>query len=279
MKTIKTILVLCVALCLATSCKKDVDMTLMQKTVLENADIRAIEVGDAWQVTVVADSSTFVELTYSAYLEPYLKAKMEGTKLELGFAGNVRPVINSTFRATVHTDKIESIEAEDAAEMTFSGHFSATSDSLILHLKDASVCSGLDYSGHECKVVVEDASQFLGFHLTSTNAEVKVSDASTCKGDFDMSFHLVATLSGASQLITFGGAAPYGMIMLQDASLVNMVQTEVREMHVDLSGASEATIDVSDGMEGTLTEASTLYYKGHPQLNVDCSEDSQLIPF
>ena len=279
MKTIKTILVLCVALCFATSCKKDVDMTLLQKTVLENADIRAIEVGDAWQVTVVADSSTYVELEFSAYLEPYLKAKMEGTELEIGFTGNVRPVINSTFLATVHTDKIESIEAEDAAELAFSGHFSATSDSLILHLEDASMCSGLDYSGHECKVVIEDASQFLGFHLTSTNAEVKVSDASTCKGDFDMSFHLVATLSGASQLVTFGGAAPYGMIKLQDACLLNMVQTEVREMHVDLSGASEATVDVSDRIEGTLTEASTLYYKGHPQLNVDCSEDSRLIPF
>ncbi len=279
MKILKPILFLCVALCFATSCKKDVDMTLLQKTVLENADIRALEVGDAWQVTVVADSSTFVELTYSAYLEPYLKTKMEGTKLELGFAGNVRPVINSTFRATVHTDKIENIEAEDAAELSFSGHFSATSDSLIVHLEDASVCIGLDYSGHECKVVIEDASQFLGFHLTSTNGEVKVSDASTCKGNFDMSFHLVASLSDASQLITFGGVTPYGMIKLQDASLLNMAQTEVREMHVDLSSASEATVNVSDSMEGTLTEASTLYYKGHPQLNVDCSDDSQLIPF
>lgn len=279
MKTFKTILILCVALCLATSCKKEVDMTLMQKTVLENADIRAIEVGDAWQVTVMADSSTFVELTYSAYLEPYLKAKMEGTKLELGFAGNVRPVINSTFRATVHTDKIESIEAEDASELTFSGHFSATSDSLTVHLEDASACTGLDYSGHECKVVIEDASQFLGFHLTSTNGEVKVSDASTCKGVFDTSFHLVATLSSASRLVTFGGTAPYTMIKLQDASLLNMVQTEVGEMHVDLSGASEATVDASDRIEGTLTEASTLFYKGHPQLNVDCSDDSQLIPF
>lgn len=278
MKTIKTILILCVALCFATSCQKEVDMTLVQKTALENADIRQIEVSDAWQVNVVADSNTYVELEYSAYLEESIRTKMDGTQLEIGFTGNVYPVINSVFRATVHTDKIESIKAEDAAEMAFSGHFSATSDCLTIHLEDASVCSGLDYSGHECKVVIEDASQFLGFHLTSTNAEVKVSDASTCKGNFDMRFHLVANLSGASQLITFGGASPYGMIKLQDASLLNMVQTEVREMHVDLSGASEATVNVSDRMEGTLTEASTLYYMGHPQINVDCSDDSQLIP-
>lgn len=279
MKVNKPLLLLCVALCFASSCKKEVDMTLMQKTVLENADIRAIEVGDAWQVTVVADSSTYVELEFSAYLEPYLKTKMNGNQLEIGFAGNVRPVINSEFRATVHTNKIEKIEAEDASQLSFTGQFSATSDSLILHLEDASVCTGLNYSGHECKVVIEDASQLLGFNLTSTNGEVKMSDASTCKGNFDMQFHLVANLSGASRLITFGGAAPYSMIQLQDASLVNMVQTEVGDMHVDLSGASEATVNVNDHMEGTLTEASTLYYKGHPQLNIECSEDSQLIPF
>lgn len=279
MKVYKPLLILCVALCIATSCKKEVDMTLMQKTVLENADIRGIEVGDAWQVTVVTDSSTYVELEFSAYLEPYLKTKMDGTRLDIGFTGNVRPVINSTFRATIHTDKIEKIEAEDAAELQFSGHFSDTSDSLLVHLKDASLCTGLDYSGRECKVVIEDASQFLGFHLSTTNGEVKVSDASTCKGHFDMRFHLVADLSGASRLITFGGAAPNAMINLQDASLLNMVQTEVSEMHANLSGASEATVHVSDRIAGMLTEASTLYYKGHPQLDVDCSDDSQLIPF
>ena len=279
MKAIKTILILCVALCFAVSCKKDVDMTLKQKTVLENADISQIHVADAWEVTVVADSNTFVELEYSAYLESYLKTKMEGSKLELGFTGNIHPVINSVYRAIIHTNKIERIEAEDAAQLKFVGHFSATSDTLYIELDDASTCSGLDYSGHVCEISIEDASHFLDFQLTGYNCEVKVSDASTCKGNFDMSFHLVADLSGASQFVTFGGAAPYGMIKLQDASLLNMVQTQVREMHVDLSSASEATVQVSDAMEGILKEASTLYYKGHPQINIDCSDDSQLIPF
>lgn len=279
MKALKPILFLCVALCLTTSCKKEVDMTLKQKTVLENADIREIEVSDGWQVSIVADSITFVELSYSAYLEPYLKTKMTGTQLEIGFTGNVRPATNSVFSATVHTSKIEKIDAKDASKLNFSGHFSATSDSLNIHLEDASVCNGLDYSGHECKMVFEDASQFIGFQLSCTNGEVRLSDASTCKGNFNMQFHLVANLSDASHLITFGGTAPYAMIKLQDASLLNMGQTEVNEMDVDLSGASEATINVKDHMEGSLTESSTLYYKGHPQIDIECSEDSQLIPF
>ena len=184
MKAIKPLLFLCVVLCFATSCKKDVDMTLVQKTVLENVDIREIEIGDAWQVTVVYDSiNTFVDLEYSAYLEPYLIAKMDDTKLEIGFSGIVRPAINSTFRATVHTDKIEKIEANAASELQFLGHFTATSDDLTIRLEEASVCTGLDYSGHDCKVVIEDASQLLGFRLTSTNSEMSVSDASICKGE------------------------------------------------------------------------------------------------
>ena len=48
MKVYKPIILLCVAALFATSCKKDVDMTLIQKTVLENSDIRQIEVSDAW---------------------------------------------------------------------------------------------------------------------------------------------------------------------------------------------------------------------------------------
>ena len=279
MKALKTILILCATICCFVSCKKEVDMTLMQKNVLQNADIRQIEVSDAWDVTVVADSNTYVELEYSAYLETYLKATMEGSKLEIGFTGSVYPAINSVYRATIHTNRIEKIELEDAVQMKFVGHFSATNDTLYVDLEDASVCSGLDYSGHVCEISVEDASQFLDFQLSGYDCKVEISDASACKGNFDMSFHLIVNLSGASQLITFGGAAPYGMIKLQDASLLNMVQTQVREMHVDLLGASEATVQVSEAMEGILKEASTLYYKGNPQIDIDCSDDSRLIPF
>jgi hypothetical protein len=253
-------------------------MTLVQKTVLENADIRQITASDAWEVSVVADSSTFVELEYSAYLENKVNVKLQGTRLEIGFLGSTYPVLNSVFRAIVHTKTIENIKVEEAAQVSFAGHFSATSDTLFVDLDDASICSGLNYSGHVIEIAVKNASDFFDFQLSGYNCEVDVSDASTCKGVFDMSFHLVANLTNESQLITFGGSAPFGMIKVQDASTLNMVQSEIGEMHVNLSGASEATVNVSERMEGSVKMFSTLYYKGHPQITVDCSEDSQLIP-
>lgn len=279
MKTIKTILILCAALCFATACKKEVDMTLIQKTVLENADIRQIEVGDAWQVTVVADSSTFVELEYSAYLEPYMKTKMEGTQLEIGFTGKVYPVMGSVYKAKVHTAHFNRVEAKDATILNFEGSFYSDDDSLNIVLNDASLCNGLDISGKYNKVSLNDASKFVGFHLDGTNNLVYVKDASVCKGSFETRFHFFALLEDASQLVTFEGATPYGQITLRDGSLVNMAQTEIRELNVNLSGASEATVNVTETMTGSLTDASTLYYKGIPTIDVNCSEDSQLIPF
>lgn len=279
MKALNPFLFLCVALCFASSCKKEVDMTLIQKNVLPNADIRQIEVSNAWQVTVVADSNTFVELEYSAYLEPGLKVRMEGTKLEIGFTGKVYPVIGSIYKAKVHTAHFNRVEAKDATILSFEGAFYSDDDSLNIVLSDASLCNGLNISGKYNKVSLNDASKFLGFHLDGTNNLVYVKDASICKGSFETRFHFLALLEEASQLVTFDGTAPYGQITLRDGSLVNMAQTEIRELYVSLSGASEATVNVSEIMTGSLTDASTLYYSGSPAIDIDCSDDSQLIPF
>ena len=255
-------------------------MTLVQKNLHENTDIRQIEVEDAWQVTVIKDTlSTFVELEYSAYLEDYVSVEMNNNCLKVNFNKSVYTQSGSIFKAVVHTDKIEDLKVSDASKVTFEGgQFSASSDSLIIHLGDKSVCSGLDYSGHECKIIIDEASHFLDFHLSGYNCEVEVKDASSCKGSFDMSFHLVAELGDDSQFVTFGGSSPYGMIKLRDASVLNMVQTEIEEMHVDISSASEASVNVSNRLEGSVKEFSTLYYKGNPRKDVECDADSSVIP-
>ena len=278
MIVIKPILLLCVALCVATSCKKEVDMTLVQKTVLENADIRQIEASDAWEVTVVADSSTFVELEYSAYLKDYIFAKMENDSLKIGFSQKVHPQIGSVFKATVHTLNINSIKAHNASQMAFEGDFGSSDDVIKIDLDGASVCNGLQVSGKDVYVSVSDASQFLSFNINCTNCVVDVSGASACKGFFDTNFHFQAVLNDASQIVVFGGKSYYGTLTLNNGSLANVVQMPINELSVNLSGASEATVWANDSMVGTLKEASTLYYIGDPQIQIECSEDSQLIP-
>lgn len=277
MKTIKPFLILCVALCFATSCKKDVDMTLLQKTALENVDIREIEVSDAWKVKVVADSNSYVVLEYSSYLENNLKAKMEGTKLEIGFAGSVYPAINSVYRAIVHTPQIEKLDADEASKIQFIGEF--TGHQLEIELSDASQCNGPVFTGQSCKLKMEDASLLTGLHFVGSSCIAELEHASQFNGQIEAADQLEITLEDASRFVNKGGQTARANIKAHDASRLNMVETLVNEMYVDLTGGSEATVWVDLILEGKARDASTLYYKGYPQMNVDFSDDSQLIPF
>ena len=279
MKASKPILILCAAICCLTACKKEVDMTLTQKTILQNADIRQFKVSDGWEVTVIADSNTYVELQYSAYLEPYLKTKMDGTKLEIGFTSSVYPVINSVFRAIVHTPRLEKLEASDAARVQCEGVFNSQSQSIEIVLSDAAQCSGLSIYGTTCKVQMQEAALLTGFTHYGTVFNATLKDASQFNGQVLASELLDITLNNASRFVNKGTVTELTRLHLSNASLLNMAETQSSRMEVELVSGSEATVQVIDSLSGTIQEASTLYYKGHPQINIDCSDDSQLIPF
>ena len=251
MKTIKTILILCVALCFATSCKKEVDMTLVQKTLFENANISQVYVFDSWEVTIVADDRSYVELEYSAYLEPGLQVEIENSRLEIGFTSNVNPV-------------------EGPFELE---------NSIDIELIDASVCSGFKVSAESCSILATNASQLLGVDYQGKNCVLLVTKSSSCKGSFNVENSFNASALISSQIIVFGGAMPSASIEVKEEGTINMVQAEVNDMKVHLEGASEATVNVTETIRGFILSSSTLYYKGHPQIDVDCSEDSQLIHF
>ena len=277
MKTIKIILILCLSILFSTSCKKKVDMTLMQKTMFENITISQIEVNDAWSVTVVADSSVFVEVKYSAYLENYLKINMEGTKLHVGFTGWVHNEINSVFEAVVHTNQLEKLEIDDAAKVQCVGDFFG--QKIEVEISGAANCNGLVFSGEGCEISGDNAAVLTGFQFIGNSCKAELDNASQFNGDIQASNYFELELKSASRFVNKGNMTAKAIIKMQDVSFLNMVDTQVREMQVELSSASEATVRVSELLEGFLHETSTLYYKGHPQIDIDCSGDSQLIPF
>jgi len=280
MKTIKTILILCMALCFATSCKKEVDMTLVQKTVYDNTDISMFHVDDAWEVTFVYDSlHSFVELEYSAYMEEHVSVMDTNNWLAIGFRDRFHKETGSVFKATVHTSVNESliIMAENASVITMEGHFDLEHINMELH--DASVCNGLTVSAESCSLHLGDGSQMLGAQYDGTNCSVFVSKESSCKGLFNVEQTFNAGVYHQSQLVVFGGSMNSASIEAKNAFTINMAQAEVKDMYVHLSDTSEATVNVAEAISGFLLTGSTLYYKGHPQLQVDCDESSSMIPF
>lgn len=280
MRTLKPILFLCMMLCFASSCKKEADMTLVQKTLFENASIDQIYVFDAWEVTIVADDHSYVELEYSAYLEPGLQVEMEESRLEIGFTQYVNPLSGSVFKATVHTTEKEalSIRANDASIITLQGPFELE-NSIDIELIDASVCSGFEVSSPSCSILATNASQLLGANYHGKDCVVLVTKSSSCKGSFNVEQSFNASALISSQIVVFGGSTPSAVLAGKDASIINMAKVEVGDMNVNLAEGSEATVNVTGSISGFLSSASTLYYRGNPQIDVDCSEDSQLIPF
>ena len=276
MKTIKTILILCVALCFVTSCKKEVDMTLVQKTVLENADIREIEVSDGWQVTVVADSCTYVELAYSAYLEPYVKAKMNDNRFELGFMFKTFNAFNSEFRATIHLNQLEKIDAKAASKVTFTDSYNG--ERLYVNLTDASSCNALTYTGDKCEIVMDAASKLLDFQFDGATCIATLKQSSQFNGRIHATELLDLDLSGNSRFVNRGGETAEADIKLHEGSLLNMVETQVNRLYTELSEASEATVWVVEYLRATLNDASTLYYKGNPQKDLACHDNSEVKP-
>ena len=276
MKTLKTILILCAALCFASSCKKEVDMTLVQKTVFENADIREIEVSDGWQVTVVADSCTYVELNYSAYLEPYVKAKMNDNHLELGFMLKTYPGINSEFRATVHLRQLEKIDAKNASTITFTGSYKG--ERLYVNLSEGSVCNALTYTGDKCEIVMVEASKLLNYQFDGATCLASLKQSSQFNGRIHATELLDLNLNGNSRFINRGGETARADIKLHDGSMLNMVETQVNKFYAELSEASEATVWVTEYLKATLNGASTLYYKGNPLKDLACHDNSEVKP-
>lgn len=279
MKTIKTLFILCVALGFATSCKKDPDMTLKQKTVYENTDISLFYVDDAWDVTFVYDSlNSYVELEYSAYLEEYVSVWDTNGWMNIEFKGAVYKQPGSVFKAKVHTSEREHlyIKVNNTSVITMEGLFELEDVNIELH--NGSVCNGFAVTSQSCGIDLTYGSQMYGVNFNGTSCAVYAHKGSSCKGYFNVEQSFTTGVGISSQLIVFGGSMPSASIEVKEAGTINMVQAEVKDMSVYLDGASEANVNVTETISGFLLSASTLYYMGNPQINVDCSDDSQMIP-
>lgn len=256
-------------------------MTLVQKTVLENNTLSQIYVNHGWEVDIVYDSlNSFVELEYSAYLGDFILVREINNCLEISFNQKMYPLAGSVYKATVHTMEKEhlNIRAENESVIALKGPFVLT-ESIDMELTNASTCSEFTIAAPSCSILVTEDSQLLNAIYAGTNCSVLVTKNSSCKGIFNVEQSFNADAKISSQLIVFGGSTPSATLGASDESTINMAQANVETMNVNIAGGSEASVNVSGRISGFLHEGSTIYYKGHPQLDVECSEDSQLIPF
>ena len=268
----KIVYSLFVVLMVLSSCReKDLDMTSVQKTLYEGATMNEITVEDAWEVKVIQDENTFVELEYSAFLEDYLKVQLNGSALFIGFTRHLYFPSNTVMQATIHTPTVHKLSFSDAVFAALD-NLNLETD-IVLELEDAASCRGGHFKG-DALIQLSDASTCAELYIEGRDCTVELKDASVFKGNLNVSRLLTLSVEDASRLTEYWGEIDQAEVKVSDASHLNMATSWINRLSIDVDDASEATVNVVELLEGTVHDASKLYYSGDPVLKVDCDETS-----
>ena len=252
--------------------EKDLDMTVMQETLYEGATIREITAKDAWNVVILQDERTYVELEYSAFLEDYLKIQQEGIAFQIGFNRNLFYLpSNTVMNVTIHTPTVHKLSFSDAVFAALDNLNLETG--LTLELEDAASCRGGHFKG-DALIKLSDASTCAELYIEGSDCTIELKDASVFKGSLNVSRLLTMTIEDASRFTDYWGEIHRAEVEVSDASSLNMATSWINRMYIEVDDASEATVHVVESLEGTVHDASKLYYSGNPTLNVDCDETS-----
>ena len=270
-----TFLGIIIGLMLFSGCRdKELDMTVLQKTLYEGAEFNEIVAKDAWNIIIVQDTeNSFVELEYSAFLEDYVKVQLDGSSLFIGFTRHLNFPSNTVMNATIHIPTVHKLSFSDAVFAALDNLQLETD--LILELEDAASCRGGHFTGN-ADLKLSDASTCVELYIEGTTCTVELKDASVFKGCLNVSGDLTMTIKDASRLTEYWGEINYAEAEVSDASSLNMATSWINRMYIEVSDASEATVNVVESLEGKVHDASTLYYSGDPTLDIDCDDSSVL---
>lgn len=267
---------LLIGVLMLSSCHEELDMTVLNKTLYENATITEIEAEDAWNVTVIQDNQRKgVELEYSAFLEEYIKVVNEGSKLSIGFSQRLNLPSNTVQNVTVYVQTLSSIVLKEAATMNLQGVFSSAT--IRVDLTEASTLRGGYFNGN-LDLEMDDASTVVDFIAAGEVLKLELDDASVFKGALYALNRLEMDVENASRATTYSGSALAAEVSVEDASFLNMLQTPVRTMNLVVKSVSEASVNVSDRIEGVVQDVSVVYYQGLPVIALDCDDTSSITP-
>lgn len=101
--------------------------------------------------------------------------------------------------------------------------------------------------------------------LAGSTFDLQLSGASQLEGPVDFG-SMTGVMSGASQMSLSGRVGSMD-IEASGASDLSLLDLEVDSLRIGLSGASSAEVTVNDSLEGSLSGASSLGYRGDPDVN------------
>jgi len=206
-------------------------------------DFTKIEAGNAFDIDITKADSYLVRVTIDDNLYEYLDISKQGDTLHIGLKWNY----NYNHRSITQT---AIISLPDLDKLGLSGASKAKVKGFI--------------SSHNMDFDLSGASSADISRMKAGNTNFELSGASKASGSIEMTDGEF-DLSGASSLELEGSANDID-IEASGASHVKLSDFSGVDVEINLSGASDATINASGRLDGDLSGASKLYYMGNPTL-------------
>lgn len=203
-----------------------------------------LDVQNAFDVQITQSASFNITITASDNLLDYLSVTQNGATLSLKLTPN-HPftdftLMRKTLKARITMPVIRGLSLSGASHGTMAG-FESDND------------LQLDVSG---------ASRLTLNSVEAANVELAIEGASEVKGKL-VAADVRLTMSGASQIELIGTANDV-RTTASGASEIDLDEFVHKTARIDLSGATEATIDARDRIDGRLEGASRLFFLDNP---------------
>ena len=208
---------------------------------MDFSDFTRVEVGHAFEVEITQSGSYSVSITADDNLFEYIQVSKSGETLKMGLKSPYG-YQSVTLRAKITMPELHGLDLSGATRGTAQG-FSSSHD-FVLELSGASSLDMVDMSAGDIKFDLSGASVVTG-SISAVDAQ------------FD--------LSGASR-VELEGSANNMLITSSGASHLELADFPVRKVDINLSGASEASVNLCVKLDVDLSGGSNLRYIGEPIL-------------
>jgi copper(I)-binding protein len=220
---------------------------------MDYKDFERIEVSSAFDVKVTRADSYMVTLNVDEALVEYLNVKKSGGTIYIGLKSGFT-YMNQTRKAEITLPRLRRLELSGASDGIIKGF--SSSDDIAFDISGASRLDLTELKTGDLDMDVSGASKVIG-------------DVEMNKGDFNLSGASTIELTGSATDINIEASGASGIIMTN----FNTINADV-----ELSGASDAEIAVSERLSIDLSGASKLTYSGDPKLgSIDVSGSSSIV--
>ncbi len=238
------------------ACSRE-DLGATTTKTFDNSGFSKVEISSAFEVELAQSNSYAFSITAQQKLFDQIRVTQNGDTLEINLQWGWGSWVSSWGyqrpKARISLPELNLLKISGATKGSIKGFASTT---------------------HDTDVVVSGASS-LQVDYEAANANIEVSGASHVDGTIKAG-KVTVKIDGASKA-TLAGSASSIDLEASGASWAALEGLVASAVHIDLSGASHATVSPVDKMGVSISGASSLTYTGNPSLeSIDVSGASTI---